>query len=528
MKPTRLAPRVRKVAQQMSLPAPSGGINARDSLALMPMTEAVRLENLFPLRYGVRVRKGWRRHVTGISGNVDSLITHSKSDGTQKLFAAAGGYIYDATTAGAVGAAVAPAAGTYGSNRWQSTSFANTFGTYTVAVNGVDTPIYYNGTAWANLSLTADAVAYPSFSSLSMVGVAIAHRRLWFIQKDSGYAWYLPVDQVSGQVTAFHVGELFPRGGYLQAIATYSTDGGAGINEYTVFVSSQGDIAVYQGFDPNDATNWILNGVYAAGPTIGRRCVSKFGGDLMILTENGVMLISAILGQTKTGLVPTALSDKIQQKFSTDAINYGTSFGWESTSVARHQMMLVNVPSVPRKQYVMNLVTGAWCEFYSYEALCWATLGGEPFFGASGYVAQAWYGDTDDINASTGVGTTIQAVALQAFNYFGAQAQQKRWTLCRPTFNSVSVPGQRQKMAVDFDMTDDLAAPGAASVTTTTAHWDSSVWDTDLWGDALQSVRRWYSLNSLGYCGAFFMKLATRDETTWVATDFTYEAGGVL
>ena len=70
------------VAQQRravtaSIPAPLGGWNARDSLAEMNPMDAVTLENWFPTPSDLTFRKGYTRHSTGISSQVDSLMNYA-------------------------------------------------------------------------------------------------------------------------------------------------------------------------------------------------------------------------------------------------------------------------------------------------------------------------------------------------------------------------------------------------------------------------------------------------------------------
>jgi hypothetical protein len=192
-------------------------------------------------------------------------------------------------------------------------------------------------------------------------------------------------------------------------------------------------------------------------------------------------------------------------------------------------MAYINVPrESDRKQYVMNTVTNAWCEFTGYDALCWELFDEEPFFGSLGYVAQAWYSDMDDFNVSNQQGLAISSAVTQSFNYFGSTALQKRWTLVRPTFNAVNNPSLTMRMAVDFDMEDTLVAPQQNVSPPTGSLWDFVNWDSGTWVGSLQSIKKWYSLGQIGYTGALTMKLSTISEATWVATDFVFEQGGVL
>ena len=64
-------PAIQKI---VTIAAPVGGINARDSLAAMPETDAYSLINWIPQRYGVRSRKGYSEWSTGLGAAVGSIM----------------------------------------------------------------------------------------------------------------------------------------------------------------------------------------------------------------------------------------------------------------------------------------------------------------------------------------------------------------------------------------------------------------------------------------------------------------------
>ena len=84
-------------------------------------------------------------------------------------------------------------------------------------------------------------------------------------------------------MTKFDVGEI-ARNGYLVKVETWSVDAGDGMNDFTVFIMSTGQILVYSG-DP--AGSFSIVGNFEAPPPIGYRCTAHVGGELVIITSGG-------------------------------------------------------------------------------------------------------------------------------------------------------------------------------------------------------------------------------------------------
>ncbi len=531
---TSLAVGNKAVSQTMTVPAPTGGINARDSLAMMQPNEAISMTNYFPLQYGVRVRKGFRQWVEGLDGSVETLMTFYGLDGVEQMFAAVtDGHFYDVTDSN-IGVTtpltpVAPVGSTiFGNARWQWVNMTNEFGTFLIAVNGEDNPQYYNGTIWQDVSFDAVSGLDPT----KFINIALVHRRLWFVEKDTGDAWYMPIDQISGTPVRFGVGEVFPRGGFLQAVNTWATTSGSGLQDNTVFVSSEGDVAVFTGFDP-DATvgtegAYTLAATYRIGATFCRRCTVKYSSDLWILCEDGIFPMSGILSQS-TVLMAGAVTNIIQLSVSDDITAFHENFGWEMFVSNRNQFALLNVPvtNLPARQWVMNQVTNKWTQFTGYDAFTFGVLNNDPYFGGDGVVQKAWDGDLDNYTSADG-GKSVSAFCQQAYNSFGQPALQKRWTMIRPIFNSLGFPGVTVGMNTNYNISSAGIAPPPSYIQQPAALWDDSLWDVGTWGGGLQNIGNWYSANQLGYAGSIVLQTQSAFEMYWIASDFISETGSVL
>lgn len=504
-------------AQPVSLPAPVGGWNARDALGEMDPMDAVSLTNFFPATSDVIVRYGHTRYATGISGQVETLLSYSGGT-SNKLFAAAVGSIYNVTSGGAIGAADVTG---MTNARWQYVNNATTAGNYLQAVNGADKMRVYDGTAW---HADGDGAPYDitGVNSINLSNVTIHKFRVWFTQKNTLKAWYLAAGAIGGAATAFDLSGTAKLGGYLVSMQTWTIDAGYGVDDLAVFVTSRGEVIVYRGTDPATAATWALVGVWEIGAPVGIRPCMKFAGDLLIICQDGVYPMSGALQSSRTN-PKVAVTDKIQFATSSSIAAYGSNYGWQLLQFPKENMIFLNVPVQAgnlQEQYVMNTITKAWCRFTGWNANCWELYEDNPYFGGNGFVGKAWNGLTDN-------STNINADGLQAFNYFGSPGQLKRCTMMRPTLLTDGSPSAATNVNVDFDTSDTTAA--LAFTASTYATWDSAVWDTGIWGGDLGVSRQWQGATGIGYALAPRLKVASQGiRVQWVATDLVLERGGIL
>lgn len=493
-----------QVATGTSIEAPVGGWDAVSSLDDMPPDRAVVLDNWFPTTSDVRVRRGFKGHAAGMGGEaVESLLPyHGVSSATNKLFAASNNDIWDVTSGGnAVDQGV-----TITNNRVQYVNFTTPGGKFIWICNGTDAPLHYNGSVWAAPSITS-ASTVTTVNASDIIHVNAHKHRLWFVQKDSTKAAYLPVNSVAGAATTFELGSLFTKGGYLNAMATWTMDGGAGVDDKAVFISSRGQCAVYAGTDPSSANTWALEGVYDLGPPIGRRCFTKVAGDLALINVDGVVPLSRALGQDRANVSAIAITKNINNAMNTAARSYRTLFGWELTPYIKGTMAILNVPiqeGILQHQYVMNTETGAWCRFTGMNANCWADFNDNLYFGGNdGLVYQA---DTTGVDFD-GV---IEAIGQGAYNYYNARGQLKDWKMVQPLLTTDSDSRPAVGMSTDFKDNAVLGTPSAAA--TTSALYDTAVYDTDLYSLENRSVTDWVTVSGIGQCASIHFRANTGPE----------------
>ena len=576
-----------------SVASPIGGWNARDSVAEMNPLDAVVLENFYPTPSQVELRKGYTKFATGITGQVDTLMQYSGGS-SEKLFAAAGSVIYDVSAGGAatsvqtglgsdrfqyVNASTAggnflvavngtDAALIYDGTNWikyANTSTAQTISNLTASgttctlttsvAHGLSTgnqvtitgasPAAYNGTfvitvtsgttfTYTALSAPASSPASPLGSytiakfitgvdSTDLIHVNLHKERLYFVQENTLKFWYLGANSISGAATSFDLGGIARNGGFIQAMGTWTLDAGYGADDYAVFVTNNGEAIVYKGSDPSDANNWSLIGVWQLGQIFTRRCFFKWAGDLLLITHDGIVPLTGALQSSR--LDPRVnITDKIYFAVSQAADLYSTEFGWQIHYFAKQNMLIFNIPVLGGiQQFVMHTITKAWANFTGFNGTCFEVFNEDMYFGGNGYVGKFYDGLSDD-------DTNIKATCQQAYSYFDARGQLKRFTMVRPIlFVDNGTPTVLCGINTDFETQNSLSQVSYNPALINVGVWDTSLWDDVEWGGGNNISKNWQGVTGIGYAAGISLNIASQDiNVRWASTDYVMERGAIL
>ena len=500
----------------VQIPASTRGLNLRDGIASMKPADALILDNMFPEATYLRVRNGTLQYATGLNGSVQSIMEWA-GPASRKLFAASPTDIYDITTTGAVGA---PVVSTLGSGYWQTTMMTTAGGAFLVLANGVNSVRNYDGTTWTTPVIT-------NVTSSTLNFPCLHKSRLWFVQNNSTKACYLPTASIAGAAAFIDLGEAFTNGGKLVAIGAVSRDGGSGSDDYLAFVSSHGQVVVYQGDDPASVNTWALVGVYDGAPPIGNRSTANIAGDLAIVTDSAVVSTRQLMAGGQASATRQAITNRIDQGILEAFTSYGALAGWSMSSYPRSRLALINVPtsSSTAFQFVVNVQTGAWCTYGKVSsplnATCWGTFNEDPYYGKSdGTVYRAETGYTDGT-----AGITWQVKS--SFQTYGRSGGVSRYTMIRPLFTAGGqvVPAIRINTDYRNDQpltTDEfpLSAGAQGGV------WDVSEWDVGLWGDNAAPYNNWYSATGIGTTASVHMMGQSRGiQVILNCWDMKYEVG---
>lgn len=517
----RTSARGAPTARTVSVPAPVGGLNAVDSVAAMPATDAIIMDNWFPNPTFVSLRNGYQSWKTGLPAYVETLMGYAGLTTSEKLFGISGTAVYDCTASGAVGAAVVTG---LTNARWEYTNMSSPGGASLYAANGVDKPLYYDGSAWVKV----DGVSTPAITGVTTTTLrnpVIWAARLWFVQNNTNLAWYLPPQSIGGAAVSFDLSAQFSRGGSLQSIMTFSLSSSTQFDDYIGFLSTEGDLVVYQGTDPSDATKFTRTGRYQVGKPIGRRCWFKYGADAVIICADGAVSVAKLIavGAQKPDV---AISYKIIQLINADAQAYPNNFGWEGTVYPLGNKIIINVPQNTNSrthQYVQNTINDSWCSFgliaSPWNAATFCVLGNNMYFGGSGFVALCDTGQNDG-------GAQITGSLKPAFSYMKTD-RQKMFTMVRPLLQTTGDVTPIMALNVDFQ---DVLPTGTPTFSSTgAALWNVALWDVSFWSIGPIVQKNWQTVTGIGFSATVYLQVASKlSIVNLLSLDYVLKDGSVL
>lgn len=521
-------------------PATQGGINAVSAASDVPPQDALLLINMIPAEKGVRVRKGWIEHCqrVPIGDGIKTLVPFTDQlvdTPVDRLFACTSDGIYDVTTVGAAPLKVMDFPTKSNEAGWAQwthfTTIAGQFILLTDKANG-----YYVYTASTNTwaaGVLASGGTDPPVTAAAMVFVMVWKNRVWFVEKDSGRGWYLPVGSITGTVVSFTFGNKFKYGGYLKSMWNWTLDGGEGVDDYLVALSSGGDMVVYKGTDPAAVATFNLSGWWYIGkPLQGRRQGANMGGELLLTTNFGVLQASKLIAGQPVTDQAVSMSYKINPAFNQVSDRMSEFYGWEPVFIPKEQLMMFITPKEtgqPYLQFVYNTATRGWCAFADLPVKTGVMWKNKFYFGTDDNRIASYDGFLDKVFLNPLVDGTFEPIqweSLTGFQGFNQPSIWKRVQFMRPLFIGQATPVFKIVAKYDFDLSPPAGSP--VFPPTTGGIWGIGIWDFSTWGGGYFTTKSTKGGSGMGRYVALYMRGRSSTEMTHVGTDVLYDAGGLL
>jgi hypothetical protein len=148
---------------------------------------------------------------------------------------------------------------------------------------------------------------------------------------------------VQGVAHPIPLGAYLERGGEVIMVGNVTVDGGYGPDDYFIAVTSEGEAVSFKGRDPSSADTWAMVGRFQFAKPMSKRSMVKYGGDLIILTEQGVAGVASMLSNELAGLSKAA-TEKIQPTWAALTRKYADYFGWQACIYHRMGLLLNQRP----------------------------------------------------------------------------------------------------------------------------------------------------------------------------------------
>lgn len=409
-------------------------------------------------------------------------------------------------------------------------------------------PDITDGTAhWAYVGSSTGSSIGPSIADQNngitldvtqLASVTVWKSRVFFVEKNSARGWYLDVNAVFGEATSFNFGAKMRAGGPLVGLYNWSYDAGNGIDTHLVGVSSAGDIVIYSGTDPTSADTFGLTGCWSVGAVpAGRRIVTDYGGDILIMSTLGVVPLSKlVVGQpVVNGSRSPYATAKISNLFNSLVANFGTNLGWAMVIHPVDNALLLLVPLEEgglTEQLAMSWATQGWTQYRDLPMLNAAVFQGQLYFGTPDGRVCLNTGYVDDVKLDTLAFTPVAWSLLTAYTNMG-NAQQKQVKMVRPNMTSDGIAPQAVPTVMyGFNLTEPPPPPFTAPPDIPGGGaWGSSLWDSAIWGGSFYSTTPYqpiYGASGMGREVAVALRGAAINRTILVALDVFFETGGLL
>jgi hypothetical protein len=510
--PLRAMNKGRPAARLQHFTAPLKGMSRRSELTSGDPLLASILTNWIVEEDRITVRPGYIK-LGQIAANtpVSALIPYSGD--LSKLLAASGGNFY--STDGTV------LSSGYGSDDWAWSSFSNLSTTdYVIMVNGSDGVVSWDGFTFVKETVTAPT-GEPWVDPHRFDKVLSHMNLLWFADSDNLCVYYLPLQQKSGELTLFPLNAMFRRGGRIAAIATWTVDGGMGLDDAICFFTTNGEVAIYSGTDP--ATDFQKIGTFRFDSPMSKNSVINFGGDLYVMISTGFVPMTTMVRAEQEQLGKSDIG--VMKEFGDLSRVNKDEFGWQVMLNHHTNHAICNIPlgNGQYEQMVRRMPGQVWSKWLDVPSRCWCWAADNMYFADD--KGGIYLGGDQYLNDN---GAAITADVRFAWSGFKS-VSKKQFKMMRLYTITDGLPRPFMDMETDYDNTSPVNQPDLTVGPGGGADWNTENWNTADWALGSQPKQDWQSVTGLGRVGAARIRVSIADcSFSLTGVDVLYELGGPL
>lgn len=519
--------------ETLTLPAPTRGLILNENETFMQPGAALVMDNWKPTMQGCSIRGGY--DIWAELPETTPIISGFQyaSGNNHRMYVGNETKLYDVTTT-----TPALVQSGQGDGNYSAAQLANDGGDYLTVVNDAgDFPLQFDGTTWTQLSAGQINAAGPYSTNVAtgenLVHVCKYRNRLFFVESNSMTLWYLPLNAVQGTLLPIPLSGAASRGGKLLFAARWGIDAGDGIDDKLVVATDLGELIIFTGSDPSTAATWRQEGLYEVSPPLGKNAHTLIGGDLLIMTVDGIVPTSGAITKSRAELELAAITRPIKSLWRTEVIDK-REFHWSMCNWNEYGGLFITLPGgLPgqRRCLIVNAATGAWARYTNHDAMCFMRMRGDMYFGTQdGVVMQADRGGYDN-------GLPYVCTLVGGWEVFQSPAQTIVWRQSRAHFKARAGEPFRPQVAgcVNYIVTIPTPPspgpdPGPLDL------WDEGLWDEALWdaeGPSAPTIQNtgWVSIGLTGFSHAVVVQVSiaqvSKPVVDLISVSNTFERGAI-
>jgi hypothetical protein len=420
--------------------------------------------------------------------------------------------------------------GNWGNDDWAWTSFSNLSATdYTIMVNGSAGVVSWDGSLLF-AGFVKETITIPAGETwvdpLKFDKVLSHMNRLWFADSINLAVYYLPIQSkggagADGTLFLLPLNAIFKRGGHIVSICTWSIDGGVGLDDAIAIFTSNGEVAIYSGVNP-EGEEFRLVGLFHFDAPMSKNSVLNFGGDLYVMISSGFVPMTTMIRAETEQLGKSDLT--VMKEFEEIARYHRTEGGWQVILNHHTNHAICNMPIGGGKyqQMVRKMPGQVWAKWRDIPSRCWGWIDNRAYFGSDD--GGIYQGGVDYFSDN---GAAIEADVRFAWSGFKS-VTSKSFKMVRLYTLTDGIVRPFIDVETDYDPQLPTNQPDT-SLGGTGAVWNTATWDADYWDTQIAPQQNWQGVTGLGRVGAPRVRVSIKDCSFAITgLDVVYELGSIM
>ena len=254
-------------------------------------------------------------------------------------------------------------------------------------------------------------------STNSFSGAAVYKEHIFFFKRRSPKLYYTQPLAFQGELKEYNIEGIFGVKGSLEQLFTMGFNAGAHVTSYMLAIFDSGDILVFNGINPEDASGWQVVLKTSLNTKVYKE-VAAVGTTAYVLTARGIVDIGRVISTNSLDISGSIISNDLVNSYDGEAKN---SF-WENYHLKEFGNFLLIYNKHSNIHYLYNFRTGGFSKISGWEIDSLAVVNEDMYISKNNNIFQAFRGNNDNGNRIVAEYVTNFANLGSAFNKRASQA----------------------------------------------------------------------------------------------------------